>query len=154
MTNADVTRHNVKSALRDALVTELEPLDVPVLWGVPISAPAGRKVVMLGSIETDLNEVPTMKSGRKARNDDFTIPVLCWRYNAGDKTPEDIERDVEELARRIDDALADDPTLDGTPTLSSAVVVRFDGPSSAPADNGKGWRAWVEMSIRCKTRLA
>ena len=117
----------VKSALVTQLGTALEGMaddggDVPAFYSWP-GPNAERECLFLGrplfSIDATLSsvsvasDIPTMKAGRKQRQESYDIPGTVWSYR-GDLTPEDAEEAetrVDELVNVVDDLLADTPNL-------------------------------------------
>lgn len=75
--------------------------------------------VWVNDLDGELN-IPLANAGRKSRDDKFRIPFEVRVANRGDL---DSTADrTEQIVNAIDDALADDPTLEDFDGLVSAVI--------------------------------
>lgn len=145
-------RAQAKRWLYEELASNAAALDCEVTYGPP-TRDVGRRIIAIGPATAVKHSVPTMKSGRKARDDAFDIAVTAWGWNGGDANPYDLEVDVQDLFALVEDALADDATMGGLSGLLSAVVRNVDGPTSTPTENGEGWQSWITCVVHCATRL-
>jgi hypothetical protein len=82
------------------------------------------------------SNVPTMKAGRKYRDDRFGISLYVLA-SAPDRSFEEAEERVEEALASIDSVLADDPHLGGLLTGGlGATLGKVDGPDSDGTEQG------------------
>jgi hypothetical protein len=116
-------------------------------------ADSDREMVFLGYELLDWNlEVPTMKSGRKHRDETFTLQVIAWVFMES-LHPSEVQKATDrahELIDVVDDILADDPTLGGVECLSWALPA--DGSRNVgPVD--KGYAVEATRNVSAKARL-
>lgn len=140
----------IRSTVADRLIATVrqELPDVDVLEGATVDHPA--EFVMLLEIVGDEHNTPTSKAGRLHRNDDFTLRWIIWVATPGLTATEARSR-CEELARTIDDAVANDATLSGIAGLLWCGVSQFDGPETTPGP--EGFRSEAAVEVGCRTRL-
>lgn len=82
-----------------------------------------REQVFFGDVQ-GTHQVPTMKSGRKTRREEFSLEVFVKVSRPGDKLQEAEERAIE-LMEALRGTLADDPTLGGLDGLIAATSEEF-----------------------------
>lgn len=108
------------------------------------------KVIFLGQT-TGQMAIPAMQSGRKQRDDRFTITIICAVASAGESDGETSDTAVWGLFQSVDSILADDPKLGSTVTgLHHAVLGRVDGPDPDPFE--LGFASVVIAEIDCYSR--
>lgn len=96
-------------------------------------------------------EISTMRAGRKARTDTFTVEVWFVAGAPGQTALEADER-AQALCTALEDVLANDPRLGGAVDgLIDAVLADVDGPDPDPTD--EGWVSIVRAEVRCRARL-
>jgi len=98
------------------------------------------------------SHIPSMKAGRKLRQEEFTQDCVIWVIQPGG-SPEDAatpEARAYTIYGELESALADDPQLGIGTTLQWAEITghRID---HAPAQ--KGWAIQLVVHIRCHARL-
>jgi hypothetical protein len=99
------------------------------------------------------HQVPTIKAGRKQRQEDYPVRVTVWEFRP-DLSPSDAD-DAEAraflLAGAIEDALANDPTLG----LAQGVVqhITVGDISSTLFPFQKGWACELAIDVQVKARL-
>lgn len=92
--------------------------------------------------------IPNMKSGRKQRDDMFTVPFQVRVAGLSD-LDSTMER-LSEIVASIEDVFADDPGLDELDGLIDAVVASERMTSGEIA--GTGWIGFGEVVISCHAR--
>ena len=130
---------NIRHLVKDAFIQLLR--DHPALAGVQVEYGWPGDMLEADSIFVagcDGNtEVPHMKSGRRHRQDDFTMTVVVQAGLVGDTDPADTETRAAELLTAIDDTLADYPTLNDLPGLHDfGEQMRIDGPNTYRTKQG------------------
>lgn len=121
--------------------------DESVFLGRPLFS-ADETIVSDSTIESN---VPTIKAGRKQRQEEYEIEGTAWSFR-GDLTPSaaaQAELRGFELADAVDDVLADDPTL-GLTSIQYAVLARRQAQIRA---YGSGWVSVVFFTVAVKSRL-
>lgn len=136
----------VKAALVSLLTAALP--GTQVTYGRPADSMLSRNCVWMGRA-AGTDRVPTMKAGRKAREQDYTITVFVWVAKPRG-TVEQAEDDAHTLLAEVNDALADDPSLGGVDGLIHATA----GSWEAEADQAQeGPFCLVTLDIDCLARL-
>ena len=131
------------STLADAVITYGAPKEVgPLVVAVIIPDDGGTTVA-------------NMRSGRKARKDEFDLEVIVACHIATNDELEAAER-CEQAFAAIENLLADNVTLavngNGLPGLIHAVQAGdSNGPSTTPGETGV--LAWWNTRITCLARL-
>lgn len=134
-------------------------LTVPVTyaWPGPESEP---ECVFLGphpqtaDIRLDLSSsIPTIKAGRKQRQEEYTVRVTVWSFRP-DLTTEDAatcELRAFEIAEAVEDVLADDPRLG----LGAGVIqfAEVDSVASTLFPFQSGWATELAIDIAVRARL-
>lgn len=134
-------------------------LAVPVTyaWPGPESEP---ECVFLGphpqtaDIRLDLSSsIPTIKAGRKHRQEDYTVRVTVWSFRP-ELTSVDAaacEQRAFELAAEVEDILADDPRLG----LGAGVIqlAEVDSVASTLFPFQSGWATELAIDIAVRARL-
>lgn len=142
---------STKAATKAALVDALR--DRPAMSGVQVSYSWPGKTVKRESVwcakATGTSSVPTMKAGRKARDETYVLEVIVEVIVEGKDQQQADERALE-LAAEIENVAADDPRL-GTDFLLSLTVENHDLDEGGPTDTGYGAR--VRLGLRCNARL-
>lgn len=92
--------------------------------------------------------IPVMKSGRKHRDDEFTIPFEI-RVAGRSDLDSTMER-ISEIIAGIEDVLADDPGLDDFDGLIDAVI-DSERMTSGEIRNA-GWIGFGEVVVSCHAR--
>lgn len=120
-------------------------------WPGPDAAP---EMVVLGDIEWDDYAIATIKSGRKQRQEDWSIGFEVFVFGTPGSTPADpatARTRAFVLNAAIEDTLADDPLLG----LATGTVQRIEArPTEAgPRVFEKGWAYRVAGRIEVHARL-
>ena len=96
-------------------------------------------------------EIPTMKAGRKQRQETYTITLEAWVARPGLLRAESANaartRAIE-IIDAVDSFLADDPEL-----IASILWARMDGRGAALVPFDKGWSCQATASISVAARL-
>lgn len=142
------------------LVTVLDAaLTVPVTyaWPGPATEP---EAVFLGphpetaDVRLDASQqIPTIKAGRKQRQEDYTVRVTVWTFRP-DKTPADaqfVETRAFALAEAVEDALANDPRIGLAPAVVQDVTVADVSSTLFPFLSG--WACELAVDVRVRSRL-
>lgn len=130
--------------------SELSDVQVSSAWPGP-NATENESVFIGDSIDNWNVEIPTMKAGRKQRQETYSLTVEAWVAVPGELRQDSAaaarSRAIE-LIDALDSLLADDPDL-GEPILwarltdRSATLVPFD----------KGWACQATATIDVEARL-
>lgn len=94
-------------------------------------------------------EIPTLKAGRKHRDDQFTVTVLIQAGLAGGDLAETAER-AARLYAALEDVLADDPSLDGFDGLLDCELGFVAGPNTFRTSEGAV--TFYACEINCQAR--
>jgi len=136
------------SALNAALPSGVTAFEV---WPGPEAAP---EMVVLGDIEWDNYAIATIKSGRKQRQEDWSVGFDVFVFGTDGTSPANpgpARVRAFELQAAIEDVLADDPHLG----LATGTVQRIElRPTTADTRHfEKGWAFWVAGRIDVHARL-
>lgn len=146
--------------IKQQLVTVLDAaLSVPVTYAWP-GPKTESKSVFLGNhpatqdIRLDgSSEIPTIKAGRKQRQEDYTLRVTVWSFRP-DLTSDGAEACETEafgIFGDIDDELADDPQIGLASTVVQAVTVASYSSTLFPFQSG--WACELAVDLRVQARL-
>ncbi len=137
----------VKAAIVALVATALP--GISVTYGRPMNSTLPREAVFVGDVRGQ-HRVPTMKSGRKAREETYTLDVVIAVLMPRG-TLSEAEARAFVLATEVEDALADDPSLGGVDGLIHATAGSF---RSEPEFANEGPVAVVVLEVDCLSRLA
>jgi hypothetical protein len=138
----------VKAALASLLVTAIDDADtVHVTQGRPQEALINSQQVIVGAVSYS-SEIANLKSGRKQRDETYSIEVVFLAAFPGG-TPDEAETAVWAHFAHLEDILADDPTL-GVADLAWATLGQVEGDV---AIEQSGPIAWITADVNCKARL-
>lgn len=146
------TMPTVEAAIVEALRDhdDLDGVQVEPAWPGP---DAQREMIFLADDVPawDL-EIPNIKSGRKQRQETYTLTLEVWVFAPSLRPPDaQVAKDrAVELADLIDDILADDPKLNNLDGVQRIVVT--SGSRSLVAFE-KGWGCQVTRGIEVHARL-
>jgi len=108
------------------------------------------EVVMLGDVRNGRHEIPTMRAGRKSRDESFDVEVLVLVQRSGEDSGPAESRAMDLMAE-LEDVLAEDPTLSlGDPTLR-ATLAEFD--LRVGADGHRTWSVYMTVVVHVEVRL-
>lgn len=143
------TYATVKSQLVTSLAAhaDLSTADVTYGW----RAWGATEQVFLGDVEGE-SRIPTIKSGRKQRQENYTVDVIFRVYDH-DGSPSgdaDTEARALEMLGALDDVLADDVQIDGVTAIQWAQVGDF---TSRLVPRDKGWGCEVLSTVEVSARL-
>lgn len=138
------------AALETALVSALPGVKVSGAWPGPEAQDA--EMVFVGDSVDDWDvEIPSIKAGRKQRQESYTVTVEAWVAKPGAlraaSAAEARSRAVE-LIDEIDDFLADNPKL-----IDSIQHARLVGRGATLVPFGQGWACQATASIEVAARL-
>ena len=118
------------------------PIGVTVHRGMPRGGPDS-DLIASGDIAGDEISTPTMRSGRKATRDQYTIQLFCVAFVDGDDQFDDADDQAERLAEVVRAVLVDSPQLvdltdrdEPDLCVTSAQISLADGPSPWHVDTG------------------
>jgi hypothetical protein len=151
----------------EALVAHLAAANpgTQVEWGRPQDALIKRKTIYVGDVDGD-SRIPTMKAGRKERDEQYTVDVLFVSAPPrGSRST--AARDVLAMYATLEDMVAGDPTLGGGVVTYSGYAsgyshlggidgvwaVTVDGYSLRPAPTGEAAAAVLACTVSVKARL-
>ena len=141
---------SAKAALVALIGTALP--GVQVTYGRPSDAELDSECVWVGDA-TGQQRVPTIKAGRKARHETYSVDVVCWTVIQRGLVSE-AEARAFVLLGEVEDVVADDPSL-GLTTATTPVFFATTGQFETAADVASGIPvAVVRMSVNCEARLA
>lgn len=125
-------------------------LEVQVTYGRPADGELQRECVWVGNV-TGQQRVPTMKAGRKARHETYSVEVIAWVDNDRGLVS-DAEARCFELLGSVEDVVADDPTLGIATGLTYFKAEAGDFETAA--DLIVGPAAAIRLNIDCEARLS
>ena len=132
--------------------------DAPVFycWPGPSSPP---KAIFLGR-HPELDDVridgrsedPTIKTGRRQRQETYTVPVTVWTFrpDLDSSAGQQVEKEAFELAEAVEDVLADNVDLQLGPAVHRAHLVGF---ASTLFPFQKGWACELVVDVEVTARL-
>lgn len=147
MTGTTSRAPQFKRDLLDAIKAKIPGVQVEYQWPGPNTRP---EAIFLGNI-SGASSVPSMKSGRRSRDETYSVEVYVWVFRP-DGTPlngYDVEARAFELKAALDDVLADDPTFGGTVQWAGADTT-FDTEWQAV---DKGWGVQLLTRVDVNDRL-
>lgn len=139
----------VRAALVTLLTSAINDSDVQVTHGRQQNSLVKRQVVTVGNAGPYSSEIANLKSGRKQRDETYSIEVIFWVAKPRG-VPYDADTRVWTLFAELEDLLADDPTLGAVDGLAWAVL---DDVEAGVDIEKEGPVAWVVASVDCKARL-
>ncbi|MDQ3107514.1 MAG: hypothetical protein M3Q68_06870 [Actinomycetota bacterium] len=110
----------VKAALVALLTTAINDATVQVVWGRPQDSLVSRQCVYIADVSY-ASEIANIKSGRKQRDERYTVDVVISIYLPRGESQTCEER-AYALLDSLENVLADDPTLGGVDGLGWAVL--------------------------------
>jgi hypothetical protein len=144
------TKKRLKELIAAKNILRVDGDPVQVSHGWPGEAMENESI-WVGAVEGELL-VPTMRAGRKRRQDEFTVDVWVLAGIPGNGTAEEAEERCELLVYAVDDVIADDPHLGGLDGLrGGAYVSSIEGPDAEPTD--EGWLGVARVRVTCRTSL-
>lgn len=140
----------VIDALLAAMQTALPGVQVEPAWPGPDTTES--ESLFIGPEITDWElEIPTMKAGRKQRQETYTITVEAWVAQPGKLRAESANaartRAIE-LIDAVDSLLADEPGL-----TAEVLWARMGAREAALVPDGKGWSCQATAEIQVAARL-
>jgi hypothetical protein len=141
---------NFITALLSAMQTALPGVQVSPAWPGPDVT--DEETLFVGSeVESWDVEIPTMKAGRKQRQETYTVTLEAWVAKPGllrSESANAARTRAIEIIDAVDSFLADDPQL--TP---SVLWARMDGRGATLVPFDKGWSCQATASISVAARL-
>lgn len=144
-------------AVTDAVIgvlTAAVGFDVFEAWPGP---EATAEMVFLSGVEWDEYRVPTIKTGRKARQEDYRLKFEVWVVLAEDTSPgrPKVSRDrAFELFGLVEDAFSEDPSV-GLGYAANSIQWALAAPSDAGPikfDNGHAYQ--IKGAVEVHARLS
>lgn len=142
--------------VEDALVAQLAAHATLVAQGITPTVTwqpwSTADQVFIGGVD-GTSEIPTMKAGRKQRNEDYDIDVVFRAANTGGTSTggrDAKERCISYFAA-LDDILADDTTVNSLDILW-AVLSTFEM-RDVPLPNDSGWGTEIVATVTVSARL-
>lgn len=141
----------IEGEVVDRILDMIRPLpelvDATVEPGYPGDA-AGPVAVWVSDIDSEIR-IPTMKAGRKHRNDDFVVPVEVRAQGFADLT--DTAAKLDEVLGAIESRFADDP---GLGALDGVIAAEVQGRRrSVGVLKSGGAVGFGQIPVGVKTRL-
>lgn len=138
----------VKTALVSLLTSAINDSTVQVMYGKTPDHLAKRQAVVVTGPTSYASEIANLKSGRKQRDETYTITVLFLVGRPrGQSTVADARAWT--LFAELEDILADDPQLGAIDGLAWAVL---GGVEADVAQEKEGPVAWIAADVDCKAR--
>lgn len=146
----------VKAAIVSTLAARAALADVHVVYGWDGAAMKAESIYLdpPESEHVGRSQIPTLKAGRKAREETFTV-VLVVEVNQPHgraNTAATTEARAYALLAEVDSAFADDPGLAAIVGPTGRFILGDHTRLLEPLD--KGWRSRLEVSIDCAVRLS
>lgn len=141
-------RTAAKVRLVELLAVELTPVQVAYAWP---GEDAKDECVFLGGVQGNVS-VRDMRSGRKARDDTFTIAVHFYAGKPGQKAQEADER-AEVLYSALENVLADNPKLGDLDGILWAAQMNDSTEYREPEADAEGYVGEVAAFVQVKTLL-
>lgn len=146
----------VKSKIIETLRARsaLEDVHVTYAWNGPEMEAESIYLDPPDAPQTGQSRIPTLKAGRKARQETFTITVVVQvdqpdeDANGGAAT----EARAYTLMAEVENMLADDPGI--AAVVGSTGVFTFNDHTRVLTPLDKGWRCRLEQSVTCEVRLS
>ena len=130
-------------------------IDVSYAWPGPDCDPEAIFLGVHPDLERNVTEaahdIPTIKAGRKQRQESYTVPVTIWNWRP-EFTPADAascESEAFTVFGLLEGVLADDPTIG----LSSIQWARLGDFESLLRPYGKGWVCALRFDVNVEARL-
>jgi hypothetical protein len=140
------TMADLKANLYDALKERPALAGVQLSYGIPKDA--RRELIWLGDTQPNgIQEIPSMKAGTKRRHEDYRLDVYVQVIGG---KPQHSEKRACQLSAEIEDCLANDTTVGGTPNLVWAVVSAMEMSTGETTD---GARTVLRIEITAKGNL-
>lgn len=142
--------HSTVPAVSAAIVSVVAPAlpGVQVVEGRPADSLLQRECVYTGQV-TGHHAIANIKAGRKQRNENYTIDVVCSVLQARGTVAAARNR-AYELVAAVEDALANDPFLGAVDGLIAATAGGFRDVSDFVKE---GPAAVVVLEVECSARL-
>lgn len=137
-------------ALIELLQADERTTGVPILDAVTVEFPD--EGYAFGDIDGNLT-IPTMKVGRLAGEDTWTVPALTWAHRPGQDARAARER-AEELHQVLYDIVHNSAKLGGVDGLLRCTLGGFAGPDAAVQGDGEGYVAYCSSTLEFAARIA
>lgn len=146
----------VKAAIISTLQARagLEDVHVVYAWDGPAMEPESIFLDPPEDVQTGQSRIPTLKAGRKARQETFNITVVVQvdQPEGTADTAATTEARAYELMAEVENMLADDPGI--AAIVGSTGVFTFNDHTRSLTPLDKGWRCRLEQSVECNVRLS
>ena len=140
--------------IKQRLVTVLDAaLSIDVSYAPPFN-PRGQSILFLGDVKLGRHDYPTMKAGRKAREESFTLALYVETICPG-KDSSVAELEALSHLEALENEIANDPSigLSGTDPTLRLQVANFALDTTVD-ENQRGWRSRVTVQIEVAHRLS
>jgi hypothetical protein len=141
----------VLDALLESLGDALSPVRVFESWPGPEAA---AEMLFFAETEWDVYEIATIKAGRKARQEDYSIKFSLWKVGDDGTSPASPRASRErcyELFGLVEDVLAEDVTAGAGSESVQWITVEPD--EAKPVKFEKGWAYALDGRFRVHARL-
>ena len=138
------------AALETALAAALPEVQVSGAWPGP-EITANESVFISDEVSDWDVEIPTMKAGRKHRQETYTVTVEAWVAMPGElraASATTARARAIALIDEIDEFLAETPTL-----VDSILWARLSGRGATLVPFGQGWACQATAAISVSARL-
>ncbi len=142
-----------KQAVIDALEAktgaggDLEDVQVAYGWPGPNAA---RELIAWGNVADLEHAIPTIKSGRKQRQETLRVPLVVWVFHP-DATPltvKSVEERAFALLGPVEDTFADTPQV-----VDAVQWAAIDDGEVVTVPYDKGWAVAVTVNVQVNARL-
>lgn len=147
------------ATVKAQLVSQLDTaLLVPVTYAWPGKSTAAEAVFLgphpeTADIRLDLSSsIPTMKAGRKQRQEEYTVRVTVWTFR-GELTPADAatcETRAFAILADIEDVLAADPRIGLAPAVVQFLEITSIASTLFPFQTGWACELAVDITVRAR----
>lgn len=136
-----------KADLLAAIRAKVTGVQAEYAWPGPNTKPES---IYFGETVTGTSVVPSMRSGRVARQEDYTVTVVAWAYQPASNplAAAAAEARAFELMAAVEDVLADDPAFSERVQWATAADFKSE---LLPYE--KGWAVELTRSVDIQDRL-
>lgn len=147
--------HSTVSTVKSQLLTRLQArpnlAEVQVFYSWPADVQQA-EAIYFGEARGE-HTYPVLKSGRKPRQENYSLDIFIDVAGSGASSRETEER-AWALASEVEDTIADDPTLGLTTDVIQAVAFGNWTLQYAVDVTREGWAAIIRVSLDVTARLA
>lgn len=122
-----------------------------VMRGVQLQS-AGDEWIAIGGIEDGHHEIPTMKTGRKRREETYKL-IANVSVVRGGRDPASAETRAIEIMTEVEDLLADSPNLGLVQYPTMRITLDEFDLDSFMDESRAGWRTMMVLKLLVQVRL-